>query len=562
MKYYSIPIVFILLFISCKKEKDETNPTSQNIEKLINQNPNNALILLESYHIDPKDEYNYCKYLLYKVQVKDRSNKSIVADLVILDVYNYFKENQVNPYTGLSAYYSGRVLQKNKLFDKALDYYRYAESYAKEHDIKYLQALSLYSIAEIMLNQDHFEDAKELLSEASSLFTDIKEHKYEIKTNTLLGRYFRISQQYDSALFHYNKGLDLALKHQNKKEEALILRGKGIVYNEQGEYKKAITYFKDAAMLDSVVFESGRILLNIATSYLNMAKIDSARHYADLSLKFAEKETPPSLSKISDIYNILSQIEEKSGNNTKALEYHKMYSSFLIGKMKEKKGNARTNTEKKHQFEEMRNENIALARKKVIIERILYLTLLVVTISFLVYNRRLLSKTKQLSKAYGEIQKLNNEIITLTADLKEYYARKEFMRNNLINNYKILKRAAYLEHLIQDTENKQGKALIKMFNEIAYGKDTPDWEVLYQVLNTVHYGIFDKIKEAYPNLDDIEFKICCLIYSQFNSSEISVVIQLSVNTVHTKTTSVRKKLGVEKYGNITEFINRNFTSIE
>lgn len=109
---------------------------------------------------------------------------------------------------------------------------------------------------------------------------------------------------------------------------------------------------------------------------------------------------------------------------------------------------------------------------------------------------------------------------------------------------------------IQDSGNKPGKLLIKRFNEIAYGSGSIDWDILYGIINSVNNGIFDTVKAKYPNLDNVEFKILCLIYSKFSGTEIAAITQLSINTVRMRTTYIRKKLTIEKYGDIIDFINK------
>lgn len=143
----------------------------------------------------------------------------------------------------------------------------------------------------------------------------------------------------------------------------------------------------------------------------------------------------------------------------------------------------------------------------------------------------------------------------ITHNSEEYKLTKELNRDQLLHNLDILKRAASLEYIIKDTGNKQGKALIKSFNSVAYGNDNIDWDKLYNILNLFYGGTLNIIKNKYTNLDETEFRICCLIYSKFSSNEIAAITELSINTVHMKTTNIRKKLGIEKYGNIINHIN-------
>lgn len=48
------------------------------------------------------------------------------------------------------------------------------------------------------------------------------------------------------------------------------------------------------------------------------------------------------------------------------------------------------------------------------------------------------------------------------------------------------------------------------------------------------------MKELYPQLKEVEYRILCLTYSGFSTEEISIVLNLSINTINTKRSAIRK----------------------
>ena len=118
-----------------------------------------------------------------------------------------------------------------------------------------------------------------------------------------------------------------------------------------------------------------------------------------------------------------------------------------------------------------------------------------------------------------------------------------------------MKKAAELEYFVTETGNKQGKMLVKRMNEIVYLKSEIDWNILYSTINSFHNNFLDKIQTRFPDLDPQDFQLCCLIYSKFSGSQISAILGLSINTIHVKTSNLRKKLGIVKYGNIIDFLD-------
>lgn len=140
---------------------------------------------------------------------------------------------------------------------------------------------------------------------------------------------------------------------------------------------------------------------------------------------------------------------------------------------------------------------------------------------------------------------------------KSYDKKEDSFRNKLLHHFDILKKSALLEGFLREDEKKHGEKLLKKFNEIVYNQASLDWDLLYQTMNELHDGFFDSLREAFPQLDESEFRICCLIYSDFTNAEISIIMEQSINTITSKRSSIRKKIGVKDYGNIVDYLDSN-----
>lgn len=533
---------------SCSNDRSMNNEKLDHIERIVYSYPDSALHLLDSIRLTPDNLLDQNRYFLYRVQAEDNAEKDIRTNKEILEVYAYFDEINNEKLAGLAAYYCGRVLQENKEYDTATTYYNIAESHAIKCNDKNFHAHILYSTAILMIDHLLPDQTKTKLFEANALFHETADYKYEVKTYSLLGIYHTMVGKNDSSLQYFNKGLELAKKYDFKEEQAKIKLCIGIYYHEKEDYTNAINTLKEAMEIDGVDLHTGKLCLNLAYTYMTINMPDSARYYANSCLALLDSGKLEYLYTQIGAYETLSFIEEKAENYHKALEYHKQYSKNLENIFTENKNSAIINANSKYRYDTVKKENTVLSIRQLKTQRLQMLSFLVITIITIVYYRKLLSKNKQLTKAY-------EEIINLTETVKEFDLTKASYKDNLIHNFNILKRAASLEYFVQDTGNKQGKTLMKSFNTIAYGSESIDWEILYKIINSLNNGLFDKLKEKYQQLDTAEFRICCLIYSKMNRNEIAAITQLSINTVHMKTTSIRKKLGIEKYGNIIEFLD-------
>ncbi len=136
-----------------------------------------------------------------------------------------------------------------------------------------------------------------------------------------------------------------------------------------------------------------------------------------------------------------------------------------------------------------------------------------------------------------------------------YNEKENTFRTTLLHHFNILRKAASLEIYISEESNKRDHHLLKVINEIVYGQETLNWELLYETMNQLHNGFFDRLHEHFPELDESEFRICCLSYTKFSSSEIALIMKLSINTVQMKRSSIRKKIGVESFGSLNLFFD-------
>jgi hypothetical protein len=128
------------------------------------------------------------------------------------------------------------------------------------------------------------------------------------------------------------------------------------------------------------------------------------------------------------------------------------------------------------------------------------------------------------------------------------YSEKQSLKSIILQYFNALRKSALIETLITEGERKSGQGLLKKINRIVYEKDGMDWEKLFQVMNQVKDGFYNKVRENYPQLKDIEFRVCCLsCETEFNDVEIAVIIGKSVDMVRRLRSDIRKKIGIGAY---------------
>jgi len=160
-------------------------------------------------------------------------------------------------------------------------------------------------------------------------------------------------------------------------------------------------------------------------------------------------------------------------------------------------------------------------------------------------------------KAKIEVLKYKKELQVLE-DINQAYQIRETKSKEIMQSYlDILRKTISLSSYIAD-DTESGRRLVKIFNGIVYKQESLNSDAFYSVIVLIHHKVLDKFKQDYPNLTDKEFCICCLTYAKFSSKEIALIMNLKVTTIQMNRSIIRKKIGIEILGNISEYINTTY----
>lgn len=551
MKICALLIIFvqILLCISCDSGRDEVILSRS--ESLLETDPDSALSVLSSIlYPEELSEKAYNRYALLKIQAEYKSYQDITSDSTILSVRDYYLEKKDYHNTALSSYYCGCYYKECGNKENAMRYFLEANEYAEKGDDFNLKGLIKNAIGVILLNQFDIERAVMNFKESASFYKQAGNLKNELITYVQTGDCFQYSEQPDSALFYYVKCLHLADKENLSQEQSLVRQNLGILYAQKGELTKAIQYLNEALEYTSDYDNQIKI-------YLSLLEFYSANNQEDLADVYRERLLLKKDS-IKDIYvkanllQVLSEKEEQLKNYPEALAYHKMYAENLLQVIDINLDKRLLELDKKYNYEKIRSHNIRLKLEKANILIGIVIGTLLFIISILLLFRRYM-------KRKNDILELEAKIVQLNILAQKYNEKEKTFASYLLKHFDVLKKMTSLKIYIKKDTSHKDEFWIKKINEIIYGQDTLDWNVLYDVMNKLHNGFFNRLKELYPQLKEVEYRILCLTYSGFSTEEISIVLNLSIHTINTKRSAIRKSLGVAAFTNLRDFLNEKLS---
>lgn len=171
-----------------------------------------------------------------------------------------------------------------------------------------------------------------------------------------------------------------------------------------------------------------------------------------------------------------------------------------------------------------------------------------------------------LSIFYFRIHKKNKQNTNESKDIDPEEEEKDTgntLTKEVATDYlRILSDTALIESFIPEEDRKLGLRILRKTYDVVYGKKSYPWEKAYKAISILYDNLPDKLRQIYPELDEAEIRICCLTYMEVNNTEIAAIMRFKINTVQSKKSVIRKKLGIDGYGNIRDFIIEDLNKLK
>jgi DNA-binding CsgD family transcriptional regulator len=111
-----------------------------------------------------------------------------------------------------------------------------------------------------------------------------------------------------------------------------------------------------------------------------------------------------------------------------------------------------------------------------------------------------------------------------------------------------------LQILYKKTANNHDvKKTLQLLNDIE--KNNSNWSQFASHFDEVNNDFLKKIKNRYPVLSKTDLKVCAYLQLNLSTKEIAQLMNISVRGVEIGRYRLRKKLGISKEQNLTDFLN-------
>ena len=303
----------------------------------------------------------------------------------------------------------------------------------------------------------------------------------------------------------------------------------------------------------------------LAKNYAYLNESDSAILLLNAVKSIVETSNDVELRAI--YYKALAEMEATTENYESSFFYQKKYITCVDSVYQLQRKSSLAEAEQIYNYLRFQDENKMLRTTHIQIIKFVCVLVGLLIIAFILIGWIIRKKKQALSNAEETIETLrkmqeesSNSLENKDVDHEKIsdYSDKEkerIVKKALLMQLNIAKMLAKL-----DENSDKDKTFLEKFNRLYHGEQqttTVNWKELYLLIDLLYDDFTSKLQSCYTTvLLEKEIQLCCLLKANMDTTEIACVMGQSINTVRTRKTNIRKKLGVQDAANIIVDLDR------
>lgn len=547
-----ITILSTFLLVGCSKQQSTLDKQLDEVEKIIEVNPDSASSILENIASPEQlDDKTFARWCMLSGKVTDEIFNTLLPS------YQFERAN---------AWYS---------------------SYGKPNE----QVQILIYLGRSYANDGDYDKAMSIYTNALEIGEKNKLYNLVGYTYSYIGDLYREKAMRTEAIKKYEMAADNFKKENNTDSYACALRDMGREYASIDSLSHAIEILSTA---DSLTANSKDIDVRAAIDnalgniYVMQNKYDEAKKFFYKALEGREKM--PNYMALIDLYIASDSISQAKGllqkipQDDPTYTYSIKYLYYQIYKSEKKYEKALTyleectdlvdsivyadnqskilNIESKYNHLKISKEIDKLKMKQqsyIIVSVICIAALLLMVIGYLLYRKQ--AKEKIL-KQQKELDKMKLDLYTLSLELEK--------KRSLLNTFKEKdenydKMQKEIDHLFTNYRKLQNKILTDspLYKELVSlaNKNTPriteplisknQWKLIVNEITSIYPNLYNYLFSLCPTLSDEDFQYCCFYLYGFDTNVEAKLLNIAIGSVSRKHTRLKGELNITLPSNST-----------
>ena len=516
--------------------------------------------LLQAYGKTRKTEKNAIRryHQLLTLESKFLQRELNVSDILLADTLRSFFEKSSLQNHSITLAVIGDIYSINSDYPSALDHFLQAEKEAKEAGILWLQGIICKEEGDIYLDQRMFNEMTDYFRRSYNLAYIDKDTLRMANAAIRMGKVHTYLENVDSIIFYYKKAIEFGkeYKHNNKIIKAASF-DLADIYLQIEEFDKALSIMSRDTLDD----------VNWAYWHYQQNHTDSAIYYFQKALSrynyYADAE----------YYSILSELEEKRGNQQQAITYLKKCIVAKDSVQAQSQKEATLKTAAQYNLTSIKEE---LNRSEQIqtywewgIKGLLLIGLLAILLGHREWKRQQRDKENTIAREQQLRQEAERQHRQSRHQIEENKKRILQLEKELANAQKQNDRAKVqlleldaeqlrAENASIEAVNERREHLLKEFQEsliyqriiINAGKEKfhlrdEEWEKLSDSIDKVYDNFTGRLLALTP-LNETERQICYLLKLNLKPTQIATMLCLSDTAISMNRNRLYKKIFHEK----------------
>ena len=453
--------------------------------------------------------------------------------LVVLVATEYSKKISQFNEMGLSIMYSIKRVDLSEALNEPVPAYDY-------------QFLS-----EMLFRAKEYEISKKYALKSATLQLQSPEpnFRYSISSINTVALGFHRLEQYDSALYYYEKAAQLAREHNGLLWERIVYGNVAQVLYTQGKYDTAYRSFKREyeMSVDSSLFHNAANSSQWAAR-CNLALGNPQKALAEARESLILLEQGPDDAYLRNTYFTLTQVFKELKIFDSAFYYNNLYFQLndslerMINRSSLEITQARLNDEaSKYNIQAINREirSQILLRNSVIVG----IVLLSITALLLINRKRL--KAKML------IEKVELEKWRMVQEIETAKTQMKMFTENIVEKTSLIES---LEAQIKDNKASEAQQLImeELSQQTILTDD--DWIKFKQMFEKIHPMFFSNLQQKSPQITLAEQRMAALTKLRLTTRQIASMSGISVYSVHKSRQRLRQRFQIGTDDNLAELL--------
>ncbi|MES2455133.1 MAG: tetratricopeptide repeat protein [Bacteroidota bacterium] len=463
----------------------------------------------------------------------------------------------------------GDIFLKEGVLPQALEYYYKAQALLQEHKDPSLFTDNLNKIGRVYFKNSRNKMAMANFRQAAALSSKERYSLGTAEANKYIALIFEKTGQHDSAYRYQELALRSYQQLHNKEQVAFTYAKIGGIYEDEGRYDEALSYFFKALGLYKAAANNGQagLLNNIGDTYRKMHNYKDALAYSKqaerLAILLGDQQ------QISSAHRDLAKIYEMTGRFDSAY-YYSEKARVAYAKSFNNDNDKKINLLQTLFNVQQKNNEIARLESEKRLDHILSISLasIVLLAAFLGFS--VISRQRLKNKNEKMIYKGRNE--TMKLELANRQLQEESLKNKLELQSKeltshtllIIQKNQFIDglkqkvaKLIKDDKRDQRKELKQLIGLIDENSDQDkNWEDFRSIYENVHENFFDGLKQHAESLTATDLRFLALLKMNMDPADIATMLGISQSSLRTARYRVKKKLQLSESESLSAFIHK------